>query len=275
VGFLLWLVLAVGTAVLAVVRSRGRGRRAAALRRLAEALGLGYAATDVLDERWEPFRLLAMGSARGIENVLFGPVEGADVRAFDYWYRYGVDRESRLDMAVDTPIGLAAWIGLTRRFSCAVGGLPASCPRLLVEPKRFRDRVMELAAPPVPLESERVMRRFHVQCEDPRFAVAFLDPRVMDALLALPRRPTLALCEDRLLLVSRQLSATSVIRLLHQAGELVHAAPRVLASLYPLRQGFRPQDERPDPTIRSAVDRLLLGRSEHVVHGDTEPREQG
>ncbi len=273
-GFLLWIVLAVGTAELAVVRSRGRGRRAAALRRLAEALGLGYAATDVFDERWEPFRLFAMGRARGIENVLFGRFEGADVRAFDYWYREGADRETRASIAFDTPVGLAAWIGLTRRFSCAVGGLPASCPKLVAEPKRFRDRLVELVAPDVPLESERFARRFRVRCEDPRFAVAFLDPRMMDALLELPRRTALALSENRLLLVSRELPPTSVLKLLHVAAGLVRAAPAVVESLYPLRPGFRPEDEPAGPTIRSAVDRLLLGRAEHLVDADSEPREQ-
>ncbi len=154
-----------------------------------------------------------------------------------------------------------------------MGAVPASCPNLVVKPRRLRDRVADLAGPAVPLESERFMRRFHVRCEDPRFAVAFLDPRVMDALLSPPKPTTLALCEDRLLLASRQLPPTQVIKLLAEASALVRAAPRVVASLYPLRPGFRPEDERePAPTIRSAVDDLFLGRPQHLVHRDVEVR---
>jgi len=77
-----------------------------------------YAATDVFDERWEPFRLFGMGRTRGIENVVYGQFEGADVRAFDYWYREGADRDGAAQVAFEAPPpGLAAWIGLTRRFS--------------------------------------------------------------------------------------------------------------------------------------------------------------
>ena len=143
----------------------------------------------------------------------------------------------------------------------------------MVAPRQLRDLVADIAGLPVPLESERFMRRFHVRCEDPRFAVAFLDPRVMDALLRLPKPTTLALSEDRLLLVSRRLPPTQVIGLLHEASALVRAAPRVVASFYPLRPGFRPGDDRERaPTIRSAVDELFLGRPDPVVDVDPEAR---
>src|SRR5438045_1768375 len=179
-----WLALMGAVLVLASYRAWSRARRSTALQRLAGALGLGYAATDLFNERWEPFRLFALGQKRGIENVVYGQLQGADVRGFDYWYREGSDDDEPKRHAPEVPpLGLAGRVGLTRRFSCAVGGLPASCPKLVVKPRRLRDRVADLVGTPVPLESERFMRRFHVRCEDSRFAVAFLDPRVMDALL--------------------------------------------------------------------------------------------
>jgi hypothetical protein len=256
----LWLALMAALLVLASYRAWSRSRRAATLERLASALALGYVATDVFDDRWEPFRLFALGRARGIEHVLYGRFKGAEVRAFDYWYRSGGgDDEPQRAAPEAPPLGLAGRLGVTRRFSCAVGAVSASCPKLVVAPRRLRDRVADLAGPAVPLESERFMRRFHVTCEDSSFAVAFLDPRVMDALLGLPKPTTLALSEDRLLLASRQLPPGQVIELLHEASALVRVAPRVLASLYPLRSGFRPGDEPGSgSTIRSAVDRLFL-----------------
>jgi hypothetical protein len=188
---------------------------------------------------------------RGIRNVVYGTRGGVEVRAFDYWYRRGADRDRGAALPIIAgAVGLAAWIGLTRRFSCAVAGLPGSCPRLVVEPRGMRGRVTGLVAPEVPLESEEFTRRFHVRCDDPRFAVAFLDPRVMQALLSLPESPTLALSEDRMLLVTRQVRPAGLIGLLQEASELARAVPRVLASMYPLRPGFRLQDV-PGHTSRS------------------------
>jgi hypothetical protein len=242
-GFLVWVLLALSAAVLAIVAGRRRARRRAALIRLADALGLDYAATDIFDERWEPFRLFGKGTARGIENIVYGTVGGIEVRVFDYWYRRGADRDRGAVLPfIAGAAGLAAWIGLTQRFSCAVAGVPGSCPNLVVEPKGIGSHIEELVEPDVPLESEEFTRRFQVRSADPKFAVAFLDPRVMAALLSMPRRPTLQLSEDRMLVVTRQLRAPDVIELYHRTAELARTVPLVLASLYPLRPGFRPED---------------------------------
>ncbi len=59
------------------------------------------------------------------------------------------------------------------------------------------------------------------------------------------------------------------------ASALVRAAPRVTASLYPLRPGFRPEDEQGSAsTIRSAVDQVFLGRPESLADADFEPRQE-
>jgi len=267
-----WLALMGAVLVLASYRAWSRARRAAALQRLAGALGLDYAATDIFNDGWEPFRLFALGQKRGIENVVYGKFQGADVRAFDYWYREGGEDEPAATAPEAPRLSFTGRLGLVRRFACAVGGLPASCPKLIVKPRRLRDRVADVAGRTVPLESERFMRRFHVSCEDSRFAVAFLDARVMDALLQLPKPTTLALSEDRLLLVSRQLPPTQVIKLLAEASALVKTAPRVVGSLYPLRPGFRPGDEQgPWPTIQSAIDDVFV-RQKHLLGMDVEIR---
>jgi hypothetical protein len=104
---------------------------------------------------------------------------------------------------------------------------------------------MELVAPTVPLESEEFTRRFDVRSEDQRFAVAFLEPRVMEALLTARRPPTLAVSEDRMLLVTRRLRPAAVIGLLHEAAALARRAPRVLTSLYPPGPAFHPRFHPP------------------------------
>jgi hypothetical protein len=244
----MWVVIALGASIIAVVRGTHQARRRATLIRLSHAVGLEYAANDLFDDLWEPFPLFGKGDARGIRNVMYGTRGGVEVRAFDYWYRRGADRDRGVALPlIGGPIGLAAWIGFTRRFSCAVAALPGSCPRLVVEPKGMSGRVMELVTAEVPLESEEFTRRFHVRCDDSRFAVAFLDPRVMETLLAVPGRPTLMLAENRMLLVTRALRPAELIGLAQEVSELARRVPRVLASLYPLRPGFRPEDGRPLP----------------------------
>ncbi|MFN2545335.1 MAG: hypothetical protein ABR600_12325, partial [Actinomycetota bacterium] len=89
-------------------------------------------------------------------------------------------------------------------------------------------RVFALAAPEVPFEADEFTRRFEVRCDDPRFATAFLEPRVIQALLASTDQPMLAISEDRMLLVCGQLRPAAILGLLHRAGELAAAAPRVL-----------------------------------------------
>ena len=244
----MWVVIAIGASILAFVRGTQQARRRAALIRLSHAVGLEYAASDLFDDLWEPFPLFGRGDARGIRNVVYGTRHGVEVRAFDYWYRRGADRDKGAALAlIGGPLGLAAWLGFTRRFSCAVAGLPGSCPRLVVARKGTAGRLNELVEPEVPLESEEFTRRFHVRCDDPRFAVAFLDPRVMEALLAMPGSPTLMLSEDRMLLVTGELRPAELIGLVEKVSELARNVPRVLASLYPLRPGFRPEDAPPRP----------------------------
>ncbi len=58
--------------------------------------------------------------------------------------------------------------------------LPFSGPRLRVAPRRLEDdRTGEFGRHEVLLELERFDRRFPVRAEDARFAVAFLDQRMM------------------------------------------------------------------------------------------------
>ncbi len=230
----LLVLAAIVSTVLAIVRAGRRDSRLRALAALASRLGLDYAAVDVLNDAWQPFRLFGLGVDRGVEHVISGTFDGGEVHAFDYWYRE--EDRSRL------PLGDGA-LAPVRRFSCAWVSLPASCPRLVVERRDLADHLLELVGGDlVELDLDAFNHRFAVRSEDRRFAVALLDQRMMEALLALPASATVAVAEDRLLLISRQLPAEGVERLLRAASDLKGRVPRVLSSLYPLRPGFRPGD---------------------------------
>jgi peptidoglycan hydrolase-like protein with peptidoglycan-binding domain len=231
---LLVVALAVGSVVLALMRAGGRDARSRSLAALAERLGLDYAATDVFNDAWQPFRLFGLGTDRGVADVLYGSMEGAQVRAFEYWYRDDAGDGTSLGEFAVTP---------TLRFSCAAVTLSASCPRLVVDHRDLGDDLMELVGGDiVELDLEAFDRRFAVRSEDRRFAMALLDQRMMEALMDLPQAATVAVAEDRLLVIARLLPPDGVERLLRSAARLQAVVPRVLSSLYPLRPGFRPGD---------------------------------
>jgi hypothetical protein len=107
----------------------------------------------------------------------------------------------------------------------------------------------------VRLELEAFNRRFVVQTEDERFAIAFLEQRMMEGLLALPVGVTAEANENVLLLSAAELPAEQVLVLFDAAVAIHRRIPRVLPSLFPLRPTEGPYEDRwlqgrwsPDPT---------------------------
>jgi hypothetical protein len=107
----------------------------------------------------------------------------------------------------------------------------------------------------IELELEGFNRRFAVQTEDERFAVAFLEQRMMEALLALPDGVTLEATGDVVLLSAPELPAEQVLRLDDAAVAIHDRVPRSLPSLFPPRPIEGPYEDRwlqghwtPDPT---------------------------
>ena len=235
---LLLVACAVVAAVAAsVARSRRTDARARSLMALAERLGLSYSAVDLFHDAWQPFPLFGLGTERGVENVVYGTLGEVEVRAFDYWYRSEDPSHLRAEPLLASR---------TTRYSCAGVGLGASCPPLVVQRHEAADRLLELVEGDlVELDLDAFNRRFAVRSPDRRFAMALLDQRMMAAVLTLPDPATLLVAEDRLLLVAPGLPAQGVEELLRAAARSQAAVPHVLASLYPLRAGFRPQDRAP------------------------------
>ena len=189
------------------------------------------------DELWLPFGLFGRGSARGTENAVWSAADDG-VRVFDYWYQD--DRDGQPE---------------TVRLTCALVELPFGVPRLVVEPRDPLDIVSDaVGLRRIELELEAFNRRFEVRTDDRRFAVAFLDQRMMQAMLGLPEELTLTVNEDRLLLSAPLLSAPQVLLLFDGARALREHIPRVMASLYPTRPMEGPHEDRwlqgrwtPDP----------------------------
>jgi hypothetical protein len=134
--------------------------------------------------------------------------------------------------------------------------LEASVPRLRVAPRDLDDDLRAvLGLREVELELEAFNRRFAVESEDERFAIAFLEQRMMEALLALPEGVTLDVNENAVLLWARELPAEQVLRLYDAAVAIHERIPRSLPSLFPPRPTEGPYEDRwlqgrwsPDPT---------------------------
>jgi len=222
-------------------RRRGSIGRQRRLMLLCRRAGLEFAPLDLSPATaWLPFPMF--GHPRhGTENLVWDRRGGENVRAFDFWYRdTGDDRA----------------LGPRRRFTCAVVPLGSACSRLRVAPRDVVDDVADaLGRPEVRLELDEFDRRFRVEAEDARFAVSFLDQRMMEAILGLPQGVTVDVNEDVLLLWAPQLPPEHVLVLFDAAVAIRRRIPRVVASLFPPRPTRGPREHRwlqgrwsPEPT---------------------------
>ena len=227
-----WLILVVTAAALAGIwwRRRAGIDRQRRLMSLCRRAGLEFSPLDLApDTAWLPFPMFGH-SEHGTENVVWDRGGEEGVRAFDFSYKDSGDERA---------------LGPRRRFTCATVPLWFTCPRLRVSPRDVVDDVTgALGGQEVRLELEEFDRRFRVQSEDGRFAVAFLDQRMMQALLGLPGDVTVDVNEDVLLLGAPKLPAEKVLLLFDAAVAIRRRIPRVVASLFPSRPTRGPREHR-------------------------------
>jgi hypothetical protein len=238
-----WVVLV--AAAVALAGAWWRWRRGAARQRrlmlLCMRAGLDFAPVDLFgDTAWLPFPMFGR-PRHGTENVVWERARGTVIRAFDFWYE---------DPAPDRTVSPR------RRLTCAVVPLGAGARRLRIAPRDLDDDLKDLLGlREIELELEEFNRRFAVRTEDERFAIAFLEQRMMEALLALPDGVTVDVNDDVVLLSSPELLPEQVLRLYDAAVAIHERIPRSLPSLFPPRPHEGPYEDRwlqghwtPDPT---------------------------
>lgn len=149
-------------------------RRIAALTRIARGLGFQYSERDPFGLLSLPFALLDRGKGRGVENVLWGELDGAKVRSFDYWYyEEHTDAKGHRSRTY-------------HRFSCSVAELPAACPHhLSVGRENLLTRIASgVGFHDIELESEEFNREFRVKASEQKFAYEVLDGPMMAWMLS-------------------------------------------------------------------------------------------
>lgn len=200
-------------------------------RRLAQELGgtltsapmnLGvfslFAAPDPIASVY-PHPLFQQGHSRCAPNIMNGTHAGRSVSCFDYQYTVGSGKNSH-----------------TYYFLCALVPTPVPFARLCVRPESVADRVFGfLGARDLQLESDEFNRRFHIECDYPRFAFDVLHPRAMEMLLRSSDTCFEGQGTDALIYMSRQYEGQrglrgSVLHLLQFADEFLALTPAYLAT---------------------------------------------
>ncbi len=226
-GLLVLVAVAVAAAV-AWWRFRRRRDRQRALMNLCFDAHLDFAPVDPFpDTTWIAHPRFAHPE-HGAENVVWDREGGDGVRAFDYWYEESTDGGGRP----------------TRQYAtCAAIPVPFTCPRLTVVPRSIEDLV-PVFGEDIELELDEFNRRFRVRSEDRRFAFAFLDQRMMRALLALPPEVLVDANEDTVVLWAPLLPPGRVLLLFEAARAVRRNVPRVVGDLYPHRPERGPHEAR-------------------------------
>jgi hypothetical protein len=156
---------------IALKRKAGRNQ---ALARLAAANGFVYVDTDLFLSTRVPFKIFRNGNRNQVENTMVGQTpDGLPVRLFDLttW-----DEKQTKDGTQESRY---------RYMTCCLTETNHSFPHLVVQPDTIATRLLEkVGMPTIEYESEAFNRRFMVTCEDERFAKMFIDPQMMELLLA-------------------------------------------------------------------------------------------
>ena len=138
----------------------------------AHSLGLRSAPGDALGYFERPFALLGhAATAKDIENTSWGTWRGMEVVVLDYWFARSSD-PSKSDY---------------RYFTCAATPVSVGWPNLSILPEGIGSKLTtSLGGRDIGFELERFDRAFEVRSDDPRFAHALVDARMMSWLLELP-----------------------------------------------------------------------------------------
>ncbi len=216
--FVAFVAAAIGVAYLSYLAKKKR-REGFAL--VATQLGMEYWPEDPFGLLSEPFALFNRGDGRGIENVIAGPYQSIDTKAFDYWY-YEESTDSK---------------GHTSRtyyrFDCVVVPIDAACSPLTIENENVLTRLADaLSFHDIQFESEDFNRMFNVKSPDKKFANDFIDARMMQFLLQTGKGTAFEVMGDRLLCYRRKLAPMEIVTLLGLSKAFLDHVPRVVYSLY-------------------------------------------
>ncbi len=222
---MVWLMLAgfMAFAVMSTLAFKRKTDRDRELQRVAAANGFVFAETDYFASTRVPFQIFRLGNQSLVENVLIGQAgDGAPVRVFDFvsW----VEKETN-DGTQRTSY---------RHLTCCLTETEHSFPHLVVQPATLATRLLEkVGMPDIDLESEAFNRAFVVTSENERFARMFLDPQMMELLLATDGQVQVEVRGRWVLVAAPQLPAKLFLSLVGLSTRLRGLVPAVVREFHP------------------------------------------
>lgn len=214
-GGFVFVALLIGGALWLGFRYRVAPRRAS-FGSQAEEAGLHADPGDPLRLLELPFALFGRAaSVRAIENTATGIRGGANVVVADYWFSPSSAPE-RDDY---------------RRFTCVLTNAPAWWPAMSVVPEDLVARLRStFALPDIETESEVFNRRFEVRSADRRFALAFLDARMLRWLIEQVPGVGFEVLGERLMLFRPRVttSVDDIARAIELHDRFLEQIPRVV-----------------------------------------------
>jgi len=208
-----FIALAVALIVFGILKAR---QRREAMARLAAELGFEYYPDDpwILEDKYAMFELFGRGHSRKAANVICGEIDGRAVVAFDYQYTTGSGKNQS-----------------THSYQAVVMGLPIVAAGLRMRSESLFDRVASwVGYEDIDFESDEFSRRYHVACDDRRFAYDILHARLIEHLLACGQVPDLEMKGPLMVLFDSQGDVENVRRLLAIGREIVASIPDYVRS---------------------------------------------
>ena len=184
----------------------------------ARSLSLRSAPGDPLGYFDRPFALLGhAATAEDIENTSWGTWHGMQVVVIDYWFARSSD-PSRSDY---------------RYYTCAATPVPSAWPNLSIVPEDLGSRIATaMGGRDIEFELESFNRAFRVRSDDPRFAHALVDARMIAWLQELPSDTGLAILDGTLLSRTPRRLDRDVTWALETMATFLNRVPPVIESLF-------------------------------------------
>jgi len=220
-----WLMCAgfVLFGVLSTLAFRRKARRNLELARLAAEHGFTYVEDDLFLSARLPFKIFRLGNRTQVENTMLGQTrDGFPVRIFDL----AVWEEKQTEDGTSE--------SRHRFLTCCLVETDHSFPHLVVQPDTLATRLLEkVGMPSIDLESEAFNRRFLVTCEDERFARMFLDPQMMELMLATEGEFQFEVRGGAFLVAGPQLPAHLCLSLVGLSSRFRELVPPVVLEYHP------------------------------------------
>ncbi len=220
-GVVLFIVLGAG-AVLAVAYFTylAKKRRQQGLALAARQLGLEFSLVDAFNTLGEPFQLFRKGDGRGVENIMWGTWQGMELHEFDYWYYEQTSNGKTTSRTY-------------YRFNCVMCPIQASCAHLKIDHENLFTRIADaLSFHDIEFESEDFDRKYNVKSPDKKFAIDFVDARMIQWLMQHADGYAFEVVGNRIRCSHKRFEPTELIPLIGTAKGFLDHVPRAVYELY-------------------------------------------